>query len=68
MKEGDRNTKFFHKAMLQHRQHNRIFSLKKTNGERLFKHEEMEQELTTHFKDLLTEPIPNRLTAIQKIT
>jgi hypothetical protein len=54
--------------MLQHCQHNRIFSLKATNGECLFKHEEMEQELTTHFKDLLTEPIPNRLTAIQKIT
>ena len=54
--------------MLQHRQHNRIFSLKETNGERLIKPEDMERELTTHFKDILTEPIPNRQEEIQKIT
>ena len=53
--------------MLQRRQHNRIFSLKATNRERLIKHEDMERELVTHFKDLLTEPLPNLQAAIQKI-
>ena len=68
LKEGDRNTNFFHKAMLQRHQHNRIFSLKATNGEHLIKHEGMERELVTHFKDLLTKPLPNRQAAIQNIT
>ena len=54
--------------MLQHRQHNIIFSLKATNGDRLIKHKDMERELINHFKDLLTEPLPNRQDAIQKIT
>ena len=28
LREGERNTKFFHKAMIQHRQRNKIFSIK----------------------------------------
>ena len=54
--------------MIQRRQHNRIFSLKDQNGNRVFQHEEMEQELRNHFQNLLTEPTPNRDEAIAKIT
>ena len=32
LREGERNTKFFHKAMIQHRQRNRIFSIKRQEG------------------------------------
>jgi len=35
LKEGEINTKFFHKAMIQHRQQNRIFSLMDQQHNRL---------------------------------
>ena len=35
LKEGEKNSKFFHKAMMNHRQHNRIFSLKDSQGNRV---------------------------------
>ena len=68
LKERERNTSFFHKSMIQRRQHNIIFSLKDQNGNRLFNHEDMEKELVDHFKNLLTELEPNRTEAIEKIT
>jgi len=67
LREGERNTKFFHQAMIQHRQRNRIFSITIEEGSRLTQHEEMEQNLVDHFKDLLTEPQVNRRTAIERI-
>lgn len=33
--EGERNTKFFHQAMIQHRHKNRIFSIKNAEGVRV---------------------------------
>ena len=45
MKEGEKNTKFFHKAMLNHRQHNRIFSLRDSQGNRILQQKEMEKLL-----------------------
>ena len=35
LKEGERNTKFFHCSTIQHRMHNRITVLKNQTGERL---------------------------------
>eukprot|EP00253_Pinus_taeda_P006797 PITA_06797 len=40
--EGERNTCFFHKSMIQHRQHNRIFSLIDPGGNSLVQYEDME--------------------------
>eukprot|EP00253_Pinus_taeda_P022996 PITA_22996 len=34
LREGEMNTKFFHQAMIQNRQRNRIFSIKNAEGER----------------------------------
>ena len=59
--------KFFHEAMIQHRQRNRIFSIKNEEVLRLTQHEEMEYTLVSHFKDLLTEPQTNREEAIGRI-
>lgn len=56
LKEGEKNTKFFHKVMLNHRQHNRIFSIKDRQGNMILQQKEMENLLVDHFKGILTEP------------
>eukprot|EP00253_Pinus_taeda_P001856 PITA_01856 len=68
LREGERNTKFFHKVMVQHRQRNRIFSIKNQEGQRVLQHEEIEKVLVNHFKDILREPQANRSDAIAKIS
>jgi len=35
LREGERNTKFFHQAMVHRRQRNRIFSIKNNTGTRV---------------------------------
>eukprot|EP00253_Pinus_taeda_P015705 PITA_15705 len=68
LREGERNTKFFHKEMVQHRQRNRIFSIKNQEGQRVIQHEEIEKVMVNHFKDILREPQTNRADAIAKIS
>lgn len=68
LKEGERNTKFVHKTMVQHRQQNIIFSLKDQQGNRLTQKDEMENLLVQHFKGLLTEPNVKREGKIRKIS
>lgn len=46
--------------MIQHRQRNRIFSIKNKEGERIIEHERIEQVLVGYHKDLLTEPQVDR--------
>eukprot|EP00253_Pinus_taeda_P036396 PITA_36396 len=53
--------------MIQQRQRNRIFSIKNDEGLHLIQHEEMEQTLVGHFKDLLTEPQEDRRESIRRI-
>lgn len=67
LREGEHNTRSFHKAMVHHRQHNHIYFLKDEEGQRKTQHEEMEGLLVRHFKDLLTENEDNRLDVIQRI-
>eukprot|EP00253_Pinus_taeda_P003560 PITA_03560 len=54
--------------MIQHRQRNRIFSIKNKEGQRITQHEEMEQDLVNHFRSLLTKPQRNRTEAIGRIS
>lgn len=68
LREGERNTKFFHKAMIQHRQRNKIFSIKNQEGQRILKHDEIEKVLVNHFKNLLNETQENRTEAITKMS
>eukprot|EP00253_Pinus_taeda_P008691 PITA_08691 len=42
LREGERNTKFFHQAMIKHRQRNRILSIKDRNGNRVIEQAEIE--------------------------
>jgi hypothetical protein len=64
LREGDRNTKFFHNSLLQRRNQNRILTLVQGLGERTDSHEVIERELVNHFKTLLTEPDQDRMEVI----
>eukprot|EP00253_Pinus_taeda_P005642 PITA_05642 len=64
LREGERNTKFSHKAMIQHRQRNKIFSIKNQEGQHILEHEEIKKVSVNHFKTLLTETQDNRTEAI----
>jgi hypothetical protein len=68
LKEGERNTKFFHRTVLQRRHSNRITHLTSTNGEPIHSHEDMETTLIDYYKDLLMEPFSDRYEAITKVT
>eukprot|EP00253_Pinus_taeda_P011292 PITA_11292 len=67
LREGERNTKFFHQAMIQHRQRNRILSIKDQNGERVVEQEGIEKVLVEHHKAILVEPLVDKSEAIKEI-
>ena len=56
LREGDRNTSFFHKSTVQHRQQNRINHLKVNDGTILEEQSLIERELIRYFSDLLSKP------------
>lgn len=61
LKEGERNTKFFHKTTVQRRMHNTISFIQKQEGQRVESHEEIEQEFINHFQEVHSElPIDRR--------
>jgi len=68
LKDGEKNTKFFHKTTIQRRMHNNITFVNNQQGEIIEAHEDMEKEFTGYFKDILTEPEGNRTEAIRAIT
>jgi len=53
--------------MIQHRQRNKIFSIKNAEGERITEQEAIEKILVEHHKEILTEPQKDRGTAIECI-
>eukprot|EP00253_Pinus_taeda_P027885 PITA_27885 len=67
LREGERNTKFFHQAMVKNRQRNMILSIKDKNGNRVVEQAEIEQVLMDHHKEILSEPQDDRMHAIQEI-
>ena len=56
LKEGERNTKFFHKATIHHCQGNRMTRLKTKEGHIAETQEELEITLNSYFAKLLEEP------------
>ena len=56
LREGDRNTSFFHKSTIQHRQQNQIIHLKSAEGHILEDQRQMELELVSYYLDLLSKP------------
>lgn len=53
--------------MIQRRHSNRIHKLKDSNGLVLSKHQDIQTKLINYFRDLLSEPAPNRQAAITKV-
>jgi hypothetical protein len=68
LKEGDRNTKLFHKTIIHRCHTNRITHLTSANGEAIHSHEDLEMTLIDYYKDLLMEPFLDRSEAIAKVT
>jgi hypothetical protein len=68
LKEGERNTKFFHRTVIHRRHSNKITRLISAAGETIHSHEDMESTLIEYYQDLLTEPLPDRHEAITKVT
>jgi hypothetical protein len=60
LKEGERNTKFFHRAMVHHRYINRIMHLEDAQGNPIREHTQIAEELNTYYKELLTETNEDR--------
>jgi exonuclease III len=67
LKEGEKNTKFFHRSMVQRRQSNRITHLISEQGTKIQQHADVEKELLTYYQSLLTEPPTDRSQAITSI-
>ena len=67
LKQGERNTSFFHKSTIQNRAFNRILSLKTADGDQVFSRDHIGSELNSYFTSLLREPLQDRSQAIQKI-
>eukprot|EP00253_Pinus_taeda_P007744 PITA_07744 len=68
LKEGEMNTKFFHRSALDCRSSNRILELKNDTGEILKNHNEIYALLSDHFKSIAQEPHINRKEAIKELT
>ena len=67
LKEGERNTKFFHASTMQRRMQNIISHIINQQGERMENHEDMQQELVDYFKNIQQEPQTNRQQEIDQI-
>jgi exonuclease III len=68
LKEGERNTKFFHRTVVHRRHVNRITHLEDGQGNIIREHSKIEAELINFYQDLLTETQEDRSEAIQRIT
>jgi len=67
LREGERNTRFFHQAMIHHRHRNIIFSIKNEGGERIVEQEGIEKVLMEYHKGILTGPHMDRSEAIKEV-
>lgn len=67
LKEGEKNTKFFHKTTMQRRMINQISYVNNEQGTKIETHEGIEQEFLNYFKKMNQEPIINRTKDIDKI-
>jgi len=67
LKEGEQNTKFFHRSAMDHRGANKILSLKSEQGATLRTHQEFSTLLTTHFSSIAQESKDDRTEAIDEL-
>jgi len=68
LKEGERNTRFFHRSTVVNRAHNKISSIKDEGGNLLHSHEEIEPVLLQHFRGIAQESCSDREQSIRVIS
>jgi hypothetical protein len=68
LKEGEKKTKFFHRAMVHCRHINKITHLEDSQGNPIREHSQIEAELTNYYWDLLTKTREERMKSIQRVT
>ena len=68
LKEGERNTKFFHRSTMANRAHNRISSILNENGVLQTSHKNIEAVLIPHFRNITKENNLDREQRIKEIT
>eukprot|EP00253_Pinus_taeda_P004868 PITA_04868 len=68
LKEGEQNTKFFHRSAMDYRSANKILELKNSEGELLRNHNKISASLSDHFSLIAQELEINREVAIKEIT
>jgi hypothetical protein len=68
LKEGERNTKFFHRTTIARRSHNKILKIRDQDGIERESHQDIENTLVKHFQGIAKEPNRDRTTTIQRIT
>eukprot|EP00253_Pinus_taeda_P001927 PITA_01927 len=67
LKEGEQNTKFFHRSALDYRSANKILEMKNKNGEPLRNHHDISTLLREHFNSIALEPHLDREEAIKEL-
>lgn len=68
LKEGEHNTKFFHRSTIANQTHNRISSIKNEDGQIQQTHDEIEAALVKHFSGIAQEDILVREPFIKDFT
>eukprot|EP00253_Pinus_taeda_P019282 PITA_19282 len=68
LKEGERNTRFFHRSTMENRSHNRISTIKDSKGQLLNTHKDIEVVLVQHFRSITEETILDRAHFIRDFT
>jgi hypothetical protein len=68
LKEGERNTKFFHRTTIARRSHNKILKIRDQDRIERESHQDIENTLVNHFQGIAKEPNRDRSAAIQRIT
>eukprot|EP00253_Pinus_taeda_P001936 PITA_01936 len=67
LKEGEQNTKFFHRSALDYRSANKILEIKNKEGEPLKNHHDISARLREHFNSIAQEPHLDREEAIKEL-
>jgi hypothetical protein len=67
LKEGERNTKFFHRKTIARRSHKKILKIRDQDGIERESHKEIENTLVNHFQGIAQEPNQDKTEAIQRI-
>ena len=68
LKEGERNTRFFHRSTVANRAHNKISSIKDEGGNLIHSHEERAAVLVHHFRGISQESCSDREQSIRVIS